>query len=166
MLWTTARCVTELKLDEEQVRVGREIVVKRMLEFEVYEEVDEQQARGKRIWNGALFLFFLFFSFSLVFFSLFFFSLFRLSVFFLFLFSFFFLLDKSMLFSGHSSVLFVSPSCSVSLHCFLTLCVERRFDATCALAMLHSTDDVCTSHHESQAKRDSLIMAAEQALKV
>ena len=34
--------------------------------------------------------------------------------------------------------------------------------------MLHSTDVVCTSHHESQAKRvihrrDSFIMVAEQA---
>ena len=44
---------TALKLDEEQVRAGRETEVKRMLEFEVYEEVNEQQARGKRIWNSA-----------------------------------------------------------------------------------------------------------------
>ena len=42
-----------LKVDEEQVRVGRETEVKRMLEFEVYEEVNEQQAHGKRIWNSA-----------------------------------------------------------------------------------------------------------------
>ena len=42
-----------LKLDEEQVRVGRETEVKRLLEFEVYEEVNEEQARGKRIWNSA-----------------------------------------------------------------------------------------------------------------
>ena len=42
-----------LKLDEEQVRAGRETEVKRMLEFEVYEEVNEQEARGKRIWNSA-----------------------------------------------------------------------------------------------------------------
>ena len=44
---------TGLKLDEEQVRAGRETEVKRMLEFEVYEEVNEQLARGKRIWNSA-----------------------------------------------------------------------------------------------------------------
>ena len=44
---------TGLKLHEEQVRAGRETEVKRMLEFEVYEEVNEQQARGKRIWNSA-----------------------------------------------------------------------------------------------------------------
>ena len=44
---------TGLKLDEEQVRAGRETELKRMLEFEVYEEVNEQQARGKRIWNSA-----------------------------------------------------------------------------------------------------------------
>ena len=35
------------------MRAGREIEVKRMLEFEVYEEVNEQQARGKRVWNSA-----------------------------------------------------------------------------------------------------------------
>ena len=35
------------------MRAGRETEVKRMLEFEVYEEVNEQQARGKRIWNSA-----------------------------------------------------------------------------------------------------------------
>ena len=61
-----------------------------------------------------------------------------------------------------------SQCCSVSLRCFLTLCVERTLHATRALLMLHSTDVVCTSHHESQAKtvshlRDSLIMVAEQA---
>ena len=44
---------TGLKLDEERVRAGRETEVKRMLEFEVYEEVNEQQARVKRIWNSA-----------------------------------------------------------------------------------------------------------------
>ena len=33
---------TGLKLDEEQVRAGRETEVKRMLEFEVYEEVNEE----------------------------------------------------------------------------------------------------------------------------
>ena len=44
---------TGLKLDDEQVRAGRETEVKRMLEFEVYEEVNEEQARGKRIWNSA-----------------------------------------------------------------------------------------------------------------
>ena len=44
---------TGVKLDEEQVRAGRETEVKRMLEFDVYEEVNEQQARGKRIWNSA-----------------------------------------------------------------------------------------------------------------
>ena len=42
-----------LKLDEELVRAGRETEVKRMLEFEVYEEVNEEQARGKRIWSSA-----------------------------------------------------------------------------------------------------------------
>ena len=41
---------TGLKLDEEQVRAGRETEVKRMLEFE---QVNEQQARGKRVWNSA-----------------------------------------------------------------------------------------------------------------
>ena len=46
-----------------------------------------------------------------------------------------------------------SQCSSVSLRCFLTLCVERTLDATCALLMLHSTYVVCTSHHESQAKR-------------
>ena len=44
---------TELKLDEEQVRAGRETEVQRMLEFEVWEEVNEEQACGKRIWNSA-----------------------------------------------------------------------------------------------------------------
>ena len=44
---------TGLKLDEEQVRAGRETDVTRMLEFEVYEEVNEEQARVKRIWNSA-----------------------------------------------------------------------------------------------------------------
>ena len=44
---------TGLKLYEEQVRVGRETEVKRMLEFEVYDEVNKEQARGKRIWNSA-----------------------------------------------------------------------------------------------------------------
>ena len=43
---------TGLKLDEEQVKAGRETEVKRMLEFEVYEEVNEEQAHGKRIWNN------------------------------------------------------------------------------------------------------------------
>ena len=44
---------TGLKLDEAQVRAGRETEVKRMLEFEVCEEVIEPQACGKRIWNSA-----------------------------------------------------------------------------------------------------------------
>ena len=44
---------TGLKLDEGQVKAGRETEVKRMLEFEAYEEVSEEQARGKRIWNSA-----------------------------------------------------------------------------------------------------------------
>ena len=45
---------TGLKLDEAQVRAGRETEVKqRMLEFEVYEEVNEERARGKKIWNTA-----------------------------------------------------------------------------------------------------------------
>ena len=44
---------TGLKLDEEQVRDGGETEVKRMLELEVYAEVNEEQARGKRIWNSA-----------------------------------------------------------------------------------------------------------------
>ena len=39
---------TGLKMDEEQARAGRETEVKRMLEFEVYEEVNEQQAHVKR----------------------------------------------------------------------------------------------------------------------
>ena len=37
----------------EQVKAGRVTEVKRMLEFEVYEEVSEELARGKRIWNSA-----------------------------------------------------------------------------------------------------------------
>ena len=41
------------KLDDAQVKAGREMEVKRMLECEVYEEVSEEQARGKRIWNSA-----------------------------------------------------------------------------------------------------------------
>ena len=62
-----------------------------------------------------------------------------------------------------------SQCCSFGLRCFLTLCVERTLDATRALLMLHSTDVVCSSHHESQAKRvghrtDSIVMVAEQAL--
>ena len=44
---------TGLKLDEEQVRAGLETEVERISEFEVYEEVNEEQARGKRIWNSA-----------------------------------------------------------------------------------------------------------------
>ena len=45
---------TGLKLDEEQVRAGgRETEAKRMLEFEVYEEANEEQAHGKRIWNSV-----------------------------------------------------------------------------------------------------------------
>ena len=44
---------TGLKLDEAQVKAGRETEVKCMLEFEVYEEVSEEMARGKRIWNSA-----------------------------------------------------------------------------------------------------------------
>ena len=44
---------TGLGLDEAQVKAGRETEVKSMLEFEVYEEVSEEQARGKRIWNSA-----------------------------------------------------------------------------------------------------------------
>ena len=35
------------------MRAGRETDVKRMLDFEAYEEVNEQQALGKRIWNSA-----------------------------------------------------------------------------------------------------------------
>ena len=41
---------TGLKLDERQVKAGRENA---MLEFEVCEEVSEELARGKRIWNSA-----------------------------------------------------------------------------------------------------------------
>ena len=41
------------KLDDAQVKAGREMEVKRMLECEVYEEVSEEQARGKRIWTSA-----------------------------------------------------------------------------------------------------------------
>ena len=44
---------TGLKLVGEQVKAGRETEVKRMLEFEVREEVNEEQVRGKRIWNSA-----------------------------------------------------------------------------------------------------------------
>ena len=42
---------TGLKLDEGQVKAGRETEVKRMLDVGVYEEVSEEQARGKRIWK-------------------------------------------------------------------------------------------------------------------
>ena len=35
------------------MRAGREAEVKRMLEFEVYEGVNEEQAHGKRIWSSA-----------------------------------------------------------------------------------------------------------------
>ena len=38
---------TGSKLDEGQVNAGRETEVNGMLEFEVYEEVSEEQARGK-----------------------------------------------------------------------------------------------------------------------
>ena len=44
---------TGLSLDEAQVKAGRETKVRRMLEFQVYEEVSEEPARGKRIWNSA-----------------------------------------------------------------------------------------------------------------
>ena len=44
---------TGLKLDEAQVKAGRETEVKRMLEFEVRDEVSEELARGKRIWNST-----------------------------------------------------------------------------------------------------------------
>ena len=44
---------TGLKIDEAQVKVARETEVKRMLEFEVCEEVSEELARGKRIWNST-----------------------------------------------------------------------------------------------------------------
>ena len=40
-----------LRLDEAQVKAGRETEVKRMLGFEVYEEVSAELARGKRIRN-------------------------------------------------------------------------------------------------------------------
>ena len=44
---------TGLSLDEAQVKSGRETKARRMLEFHVYEEVSEEPARGKRIWNSA-----------------------------------------------------------------------------------------------------------------
>ena len=44
---------TALRRDEAQVKAGRETESKRMLEFEVYEEVSEKLANGKRIWNNA-----------------------------------------------------------------------------------------------------------------
>ena len=44
---------TGLKLDEGQVKAGRETEVKRMLEFEVYVEGSEGQPRGKRSWNST-----------------------------------------------------------------------------------------------------------------
>ena len=44
---------TGLVLDEAQVKAGRETEVKRMSEFEVYEEVSDELARGKRNWNSA-----------------------------------------------------------------------------------------------------------------
>ena len=45
---------TGLKLDEGQVKAGRETEVKRMLEFEVCEEVSEEQACSKKIWLDSL----------------------------------------------------------------------------------------------------------------
>ena len=44
---------TGLKLDEAHVKAFFETEVKRVLEFEVYEEVSEKAARGKRIWNST-----------------------------------------------------------------------------------------------------------------
>ena len=38
---------------EKLVKAGRESEVKRMLEFELYEEVSEELTSGKRIWNSA-----------------------------------------------------------------------------------------------------------------
>ena len=38
---------------EKLVKAGRESEVKRMLEFELYEEVSEELKSGKRIWNSA-----------------------------------------------------------------------------------------------------------------
>ena len=35
------------------MKAGRQREVKRMLEFEVYEEVSEEQTRGKRICNST-----------------------------------------------------------------------------------------------------------------
>ena len=44
---------TGLKLDDAQVKVGRETQAKRRLEFEVYKEVNEELACGNRIWNSG-----------------------------------------------------------------------------------------------------------------
>ena len=44
---------TGLKQDGARVKAGRETEVKSMLAFGVYEEVSEELARGKRIWNSS-----------------------------------------------------------------------------------------------------------------
>ena len=41
------------RLHEAQVKAEGETEVKRMFEFEVYEEVSEELARGKSIWHSA-----------------------------------------------------------------------------------------------------------------
>ena len=38
---------------EKLVKAGRESEVKRMLEFDLYEEISEELKSGKRIWNSA-----------------------------------------------------------------------------------------------------------------
>ena len=118
---------------------------------------------GSRVQGLFSFFFFLFyFSFSFYFVYLFYFFTFYLLL--CTIYSFFSLLENPCC----PEVIIYSASgqcCSVSLRCLLTLCVEPTLDATCALLMLHSTDVVCTSHHESQAKRvshrrDSFIVVA------
>ena len=88
----------------------------------------------------SFFIFFIFFYFFPIHFS-YFFHFFSCFSFFIFLFGINPCCPEVILSSAFSQC------CSVSLRCFLTLCVERTLDATCALLMLHSTDVVCTSHH-------------------
>ena len=44
---------TGLRLDETQVKAGRETYVQRMVELNVCEEFSEELAAGKRIWNSS-----------------------------------------------------------------------------------------------------------------
>ena len=44
---------TGLKIDEAPVKAGREIEAKRMLEFDVCDDVSEELANGKRFWHNT-----------------------------------------------------------------------------------------------------------------